>query len=213
MIDSSINNGTYNNIRTGISEQNSYQTLFGIEYTEDPNVIGESGQGCWIEFNYGDDGTMNHIALCSGDAPDMVTKLVFDKDNYYGSLKTPYLSYGIVNIADLPNNQYTIKPVYTETKNLYSNSSVKPNSVIMASDTTSMPILISLNPGDYEIGDTVVINIQGNIVPTFSGGVTGVTIKYADGYNDIVGTSSDVMSYCMMYKGNKTFLINRQVYK
>ena len=212
MIDGSINNGTYNNIRTGTLKANSYNTLFGIEYTEDPNVIGESGQGCWIEFNYVDDGAINYIALCSGHELNMVTKLVFDKDNYYGSFKTPYLSYGIVNMPDTPVNQYTIKPIYTEIKNLYSNSSVRPNSVIAATDTTSRPILISLNPSDYETGDTVVINIQANIVPTFSGALSGVIIKYADGYNDIVGTASDVMSYCIMCYGD-IFLINRQVYK
>lgn len=67
----------------------------------------------------------------------------------------------------------------------------------------------------FPIGTCNTILTKGNQSVTFTStvGADGVTIKYANGYNDIIGTASDVMSYCILRTGTREILVNRQVYK
>lgn len=209
MIDSSINNGLYNNIRTGVANYNSTINSLGIEYTEDPTVFGMNGSGCWIDFYYTDDGANNYIELRSSNDITNTLVLRLDKDQAYGNPRRPYLLFDYENAAGSVANTMKIKATgYLNTSKQISEAS--PGYTYNYTGNTDLGnVLINLQ--NWEIGDVAVINLRGNLNVTFVPG-NRAALRYAYGYNDITGAADEVASICIMYRGSNMFLINKQIY-
>lgn len=59
-----------------------------------------------------------------------------------------------------------------------------------------------------ENGDSAIIKMAGNLTPSFTGG----TVRTQKGYNDVVGSSSEVKTYTIFFDGDE-YLVNVLVYE